>query len=471
MKKIFPLLAFALAGPCLFGANSISISALSVPAAQVIHKSADISGVVDNTGNQTIFCFTLTWNDGSVERETTFRGLSILPGNTYAFTLPAAYTPAEARKYVISVTVKNPNGIPDADMSDNTASQESYGLIREAVKRAVAEEATGTWCGWCPRGAVYMEQMRDTYGDDFIGIAVHNSDPMVVGNYNSAIVGLISGFPSAMVDRASTIDPSALPTQVANHLNYDPVADIEVFGTYDDASKTLHVDIKAEFLSDHSGLNYRLNCILTEDSVTGTTSGYNQENYYSGGGNGTMGGYESLPNPVPADQMVYQFVARKIVDGWAGTENSVPTDVTAGQVVVSHYDIVLGATWDINNLNVIGLLTDHDNTRDKIINGNKTRLTDLNAYTNVVNTLPSDLGISPNPANTSATVSGFMRQSEDVRISISNMQGDLVSVQDFGLQSGNMALPVNTSGLAQGIYLVTVSAGTDSRTEKIVIVH
>ena len=56
--------------------------------------------------------------------------------------------------------------------------------------------------------------------------------------------------------------------------------------------------------------------VIVEDSVRGTASGYAQANYYSGGGNGPMGGYENLPSTIPASQMTYNHVARVLAGGF-----------------------------------------------------------------------------------------------------------------------------------------------------------
>lgn len=45
-------------------------------------------------------------------------------------------------------------------------------------KKVWVEEATGTWCGWCPRGEVYMNYLYAKYPEHFVGIAVHQKDPM-----------------------------------------------------------------------------------------------------------------------------------------------------------------------------------------------------------------------------------------------------------------------------------------------------
>jgi thiol-disulfide isomerase/thioredoxin len=46
--------------------------------------------------------------------------------------------------------------------------------------KALIEDYTGTWCGWCPRIAKGIEEVKDqTNGEHIISIAVHNNDPMV----------------------------------------------------------------------------------------------------------------------------------------------------------------------------------------------------------------------------------------------------------------------------------------------------
>ena len=76
---------------------------------------------------------------------------------------------------------------------------------------------------------------------------------------------------------------------------------------------------------------------MVEDGVTGTSNtvnqllDYDQTNYYANNANGAMGGFESLPDPVPASQIVYNFVARAILGGFYGAENSVPDALNAGE--------------------------------------------------------------------------------------------------------------------------------------------
>ena len=59
------------------------------------------------------------------------------------------------------------------------------------------------------------------------------------------------------------------------------------------------LEVTAEFVTQLSGINYRLNLVLTEDNVTGTGSGYAQTNYYAGGGYGLWEDTKTCPELCP----------------------------------------------------------------------------------------------------------------------------------------------------------------------------
>ena len=50
-------------------------------------------------------------------------------------------------------------------------------------RRVVVEEYTGMWCKYCPRGIAVMENLEKNYPEDFIGIAIHISDPLKCTDY------------------------------------------------------------------------------------------------------------------------------------------------------------------------------------------------------------------------------------------------------------------------------------------------
>src|SRR5699024_9086047 len=105
----------------------------------------------------------------------------------------------------ITVSVSNINGQgADADSSNDMGDALTYVVSQDVTKMVVFEEGTGTWCGYCPRGIVAMEYMYDNSNQfpNFIGIAVHNQDPMMVAEYDNG--ANFPGFPNSNVDRGLT---------------------------------------------------------------------------------------------------------------------------------------------------------------------------------------------------------------------------------------------------------------------------
>ena len=74
----------------------------------------------------------------------------------------------------LTVTISNINGQGQDD--NNTDDQKVITvdpIVPATGKMVIGEEATGTWCQWCPRGAVYMDLFEQKYSIYWEGIAVH----------------------------------------------------------------------------------------------------------------------------------------------------------------------------------------------------------------------------------------------------------------------------------------------------------
>lgn len=67
---------------------------------------------------------------------------------------------------IMTYTVSNVNvSGPDDDAADDISSVMVSPVVPALGKMVVGEEATGTWCQWCPRGAVYMDLFETDYAD------------------------------------------------------------------------------------------------------------------------------------------------------------------------------------------------------------------------------------------------------------------------------------------------------------------
>lgn len=78
--------------------------------------------------------------------------------------------------------------------------------------------------------------------------------------------------------------------------------------------------------------------------------------------------------------------------------------------------------------------------------------------------------IFPNPAKNLAGVAFTVKAASKVKVAIHNMVGQEVKSTDFGsVASGSYELPLEISNLKAGIYLVSVTAGNTTHTQKLVV--
>jgi hypothetical protein len=255
-----------------------------------------------------------------------------------------------------------------------------------------------------------------------------------------------------------------------------PKAFITNGATWDATTRTLNVSVTADFQSAANN-NFKLACVLTEDGVTGTGSGYNQSNAYSGGGNGVMGGYETLGNPVPAAQMIYDHVARAIAPSFSGYVNSFPTTVSSGDLHTINFSFVLPTTWDENEIHIIGLLID---PTGKIDNAGKATITEAvsngyvngsNAglYENLTNQLDEIIKVYPNPASDAATIEILLQNEASVQIKLIDASGKEVSSRDYGKVNGSWIVPVDTKNLESGMYLIQLEINGQTISKRLIV--
>jgi hypothetical protein len=317
-----------------------------------------------------------------------------------------------------------------------------------------------------------MDLMNTRYDGFIAPIAVHNGDPMVVTVYDDAIGSLIAGYPSALVDRLPSIDPSAIEADFEDEIVLAPKAFIVNGATYDSGTRELEVSITCTNQAAITS-NYKLACVITEDEVTGT-SGYAQSNAYAGGAYGPMGGYELLPNPVPAASMVYDHVARFISPDFDGIPNAAGTMLGVGDVWTWNFSYVLPADYDDSKIHIIGLLMDPTGKIDNagsatiaeaIANGYVNGTTGTNSVANAPDALVS---LYPNPSNGNASIALNLTRASDVTVAVYSANGALIGSKVYGQLNGSMNLPVDLTPYAEGIYSVNVTIDGNTSVLKMV---
>ena len=247
--------------------------------------------------------------------------------------------------------------------------------VTSRVNKVVAEELTGSWCGWCVRGIVALEETKKAHPEQFIAIAVHGNDFLESPEYTDYIAGLIgsSGYPNSVVnrDRNTAGDPEYIPVRFEQKAS----APIEGYVTLETGGEDGLYEATAKVALNSNGLDgrYRMAYAIVENDVYEEgNSNYVQHNSYAGGANGEMGGYENLPDYIT--DFHFQDVARATIGDPSGIEGSLPLRMDAGREYVTTESFTLPETvLNVDNVYIVAMLID---TRSSgIVNADMAKLT------------------------------------------------------------------------------------------------
>jgi len=436
-------------------------------------QAVDLGATVRNLGTNNITSFDIEYSYNGIPAVSESVGsisLSSLATYNHTFTTPVTLV---AGSLPLTVTISNVNGAgADADPTDDTKSITVNPVVPATGKMVLGEEATGTWCQWCPRGAVYMDFMEETYPSFWAGAAVHNGDPMADATYDTGLNPLIGGsYPNLVVDRGPANDPSAVEQSFLQQIVIAPKAYLTNGASYNASTRELVVSVTADFQMAATG-DWRVGVILTEDSVTGTT-GYAQSNAYAGGGAGVMGGYELLPSPVPASQMVYDHVGRAIIPGFEGMAKSLPTTISTGTQYTNCFTFILPVEWDESKIHVLSFLK---NATGGVDNAAKETIPSAVANGTANCTVGIDVDLSgdenfklfPNPTNGVTFINITNTENANVNLMVMDINGRTVSQRDYNI-NGSVQLPIVTNDLDKGIYIVRLTVGETVQQQKLIV--
>ncbi|MFK7810469.1 MAG: T9SS type A sorting domain-containing protein [Saprospiraceae bacterium] len=433
-------------------------------------------GYVFNFGWEPITSFDVSMTDGTDTYMTSVSGVNIPYNGAGRYFMEDAVTVAGDKSWTVSISNVNGTMDTDTDVSDNEMSF-NLNAINDAHpdKGVLYEEATGTWCQWCPRGTVFMDEVSKRLGKHFVGIAVHNgaNDPMVLTEYDAEISSMVGGYPSGIYQRDEEIDPGAIAVPVLEDIQDAPPATLTVGAVQNGSELSTAITVNAleDFDEEH-----KVSIIIVENNMTEASHGtslvgsWTQINTYSGGNNGLMGGFELLPGAVGGDLMIYNHVGRGLIGDFEGVEGIVPEDFATGEEVGYNFD-----AWDIpadlitDNMYIVGILMNDD---DEVVNAISTPLDEALANGAFVssnkevfdNTLAE---VRPTLVQDMTTVYMSLDQSADVSISLVNTVGQTVASQEYGNNVGKFQLDVDMNGLATGVYIMHIKAGDKFITKKV----
>ncbi len=307
-----------------------------------VKDSFDLPIVVENVGSKGIESVTVEVDVNGIKTEVESKPAAPIKGigTKYAFIAKIA-TPATIGTYDYTVKITKVNGQP--------LSKESVGkgqmmlLSRVAQHRVFYEEFTGMWCGFCPRGMVAIEKIKNIFGDKVIVAAAHSGDALSCSEYNKIINDISGGsFPMACLDRTMAGDPYngsnntkfGVKNDIEELMAQIPVAEVFSKPFLDGDILTANADVNFLFTGDAS--DYAIGYVLTHDGMQNER--WSQSNYMSG--DASWISVDPLFEPwVKADKKVKGVVFGEVVIGAKGMEagvaGSIPASVTA-ETPVSH---------------------------------------------------------------------------------------------------------------------------------------
>ena len=338
--------------------SSVSPALNSITAYGLVGSNFNITGRMFNLGATSIPEYKVYYQEGNnpavSKTITPFFPLSSYDYDDFSFDAPYSLASIGAKNIKVWIEYTG-----DTTRSNDTLKTKVTGVSYMPKKKILFEQATGTWCGWCPRGHVFM----DSFGEKperGTTIAVHNGDPMTITTYDNGVktVPGFSGYPGMAVDRTTIVDPSVMFLEYEARKNNYGFADMKrSVPTINGSNISTKITIRPA--ADMSG-DYRLVFVISENLVTG----YTQTNYYSSSSQNRDLIYKgvnwkNLPNPVPAADMEFNHVARAIYPAFKGDATSaLPTTMKAGEDYSVDISGAFSASWNKNNLHYNVILVD-----------------------------------------------------------------------------------------------------------------
>jgi len=440
--------------------NDLELVSIATYPFVVAPGNAQIQATVRNNGANTITSAMFKITDGTNDVDFS-QTLNLAPFQEKTITLTTPAEVATTGKSTVRISAID----TDDDMSNNTTdSLDVYGLAYKPEKMVLFEEGTGTWCGWCPRGTVGMDNLKASYPETTALIAVHNADPMVVSAYDSWMGTKISGYPSGLIDRdVNVVDPGNFVSSYSGYYNKVSPGAIEVVTSFNETSRQLSVTAVSKFATSMDE-DVRIAIVLTEDKVKGTTSSWAQTNYYAGGGRGVMGGYESKPNPVPASQMVYDHVARKLLTDAKGDAGSLPASIALDVEYSYTKTSTIPTNQKVEDMEVIVMAI--DNKSGKVLATGKAKA--LKTGIQQVGKAEFAMGVQQNPFVNNLQVNIASPSNENIVVTIYDSMGRVVYTANENVNRGDNTLNYNLDVKA-GMYMLNVTMGNKgSRTQQII---
>ncbi len=371
----------------------------------------------------------------------------------------------------VEVTVEKVNGQVDGNEEDNQKQGFVSAMDDPPLKRILIQEYTGAWCGWCPAGALVLEDIAA--GDPtVIPVGIHTGDEMEIAEGIEIAGVAASGYPSASFDfnRFTGEDGIGVSrdqwfNRTLERLQAIVPVELDVDHVYNSATRELEVTVDTRFIGTVKD-DLRLNVWIIEDEVTGPldevgNNRWNNANYDNTNPSSPFFGMGPYLEP---DEFQHAHVFNASLTGSWGDENAFPREVSAGEMIQNSYSFTLptaaGAEqhWKADDIHVIAFVSHYElNPRKRyVLNVNRGK-TFLVGTDEVAIEALSGVSINPNPVSSTAILSIELQESTDLQISVFNQLGqEVLQPIQANFPAGTSQKNLAMEGLPNGIYVVNL---------------
>lgn len=312
----------------------------------VVDRSTDdavtVSGVVTALDDEVRGFNAYFMVDSTNQFGQAFDDVVLQPGEDYTFTLDVPMSLGDLGGYTDYQFWVECNGMPEV-VGGSVAH-----LAFEPMHKVVVEEGTGQWCGFCPLGILAFEYLKEQYPDQFVGIAVHNNDNMMVSEYNAGLY--FSEFPMGKVNRTVDCQPMADDYQLTGtgtfhdtfvgELAKIPEAEVRLADVTVDADSVVSMTSNVRFAMNAESDDYRLAYVVMSNGYVAPGS---QANYLYNGNYETFGQFG--PGGEWGQQYFegypYDDVACCIEPSFGGATGVIPASPVLGETYTHDFSIDL----------------------------------------------------------------------------------------------------------------------------------
>lgn len=237
--------------------------------------------------------------------------------------------------FLTSCSKDKESAVPTAEQRPSTVNN-TAALPATFTQKVLLEMYSSAICATCPDAMLKYEQYATQYPGRVYGADVHNYDPMQLTLWGTLDTMLnITAFSTGSFNRKPYNGTAVIPKtmwQSSNMLNTTlsttATCGLKITSSVTGNQATVKVD--AGFKTALTG-DYRLTVYLVEDSVTGSSTGYQQANYYN---NTPSSPFYQMGNPMTTYK--HNCVVRKVLTSNKGAVLSA-SDIPANTIISKNY--------------------------------------------------------------------------------------------------------------------------------------